>query len=202
MFRWYDYWIKGIDNGVMDEPSVSVFVEGSRERVTAGQWPPKDVGYKSLYLRPRGKLFPESEPMAAEYAAHIFAEIDQTDTNFIMRLWDYAPDGKRQLITSGYLKPSHRELDERTTEATRSTRTPVLCRWNPGRSRSTCCASTRSRIRSCRASNWWWSSRTTSRWRTSTTRCSRRTRSTCRWPGPSPTRSTATPDPGQSARIW
>jgi hypothetical protein len=34
MFRWYDYWLKGIDNGVMDEPPVSVFVEGSREVVT------------------------------------------------------------------------------------------------------------------------------------------------------------------------
>nr|WP_263428390.1 CocE/NonD family hydrolase C-terminal non-catalytic domain-containing protein [Arthrobacter sp. NicSoilB8] len=33
-----------------------------------------------------------------------------------MRLWDYAPNGRRQLITSGYLKASHRELDERSTE--------------------------------------------------------------------------------------
>ncbi|WP_223987297.1 CocE/NonD family hydrolase C-terminal non-catalytic domain-containing protein [Arthrobacter sp. NicSoilB8] len=49
-------------------------------------------------------------------AAHIFAEIDQPDTNFILRLWDYAPNGRRQLITSGYLKASHRELDERSTE--------------------------------------------------------------------------------------
>ncbi|MFF2902123.1 hypothetical protein [Streptomyces sp. NPDC057966] len=31
MFRWYEYWLKGIDNGIMDEPAVSVFVEGSRE---------------------------------------------------------------------------------------------------------------------------------------------------------------------------
>ena len=37
MFRWYDYWIKGIDNGVMDEPAVSVFVEGSREVVTGAR---------------------------------------------------------------------------------------------------------------------------------------------------------------------
>jgi predicted acyl esterase len=29
---------------------------------------------------------------------------------------DYAPNGKRQLVTSGYLKASHRELDDRTTE--------------------------------------------------------------------------------------
>ena len=69
MFRWYDYWLKGIDNGVMDEPAVSVFVEGSREVVTAEQWPPKDVEYAPLYLRPRGKLSPEPEPMGAEYAA-------------------------------------------------------------------------------------------------------------------------------------
>jgi predicted acyl esterase len=153
MFRWYDHWIKGIDNGVMDEPPVRVFVEGSREVVTADQWPPKEVDYRPLYLRPRGKLSTAPEPMATEYAApdgfyqapltvtdkveilswstavfeeptemigtgaaHIFAEIDQPDTNFILRLWDAAPDGTRQLISTGYLKASHRELDrERTT---------------------------------------------------------------------------------------
>ncbi|WP_353510997.1 CocE/NonD family hydrolase [Intrasporangium sp.] len=153
MFRWYEYWLKGIDNGVMDEPPVTVFVEGTRERVTSQQWPPKPVEYRPLYLRPRHQLSPEPEPMGTEFAApdgfyqapltvtdqvqllswstapfdedaemigagaaHLFAEIDQEDTNFILRLWDAAPAGKRQLITTGYLKASHRELDERTTE--------------------------------------------------------------------------------------
>ena len=153
MFRWYDYWLKGIDNGILDEPAVSVFVEGSRQVVTADQWPPKDVEYRSLYLRPRGKLSTQPEPMGPEHAvpdgwyqapltvtdtveilswstppfeepteligagaAHLFAEIDQPDTNFILRLWDAAPNGSRQLLTSGFLKASHRELDERTTE--------------------------------------------------------------------------------------
>lgn len=154
MFRWYDYWLKGIDNGVMDSPALSVFVEGSRQYVDGSQWPPKDVSYKPLYLRPRRKLSPEPELMGPEAAApdgffqapltvtdkveilswstepfqepaeligagaaHLFAEIDAVDTNFILRLWDAAPNGKRQLITTGYLKASHRELDEdRTTE--------------------------------------------------------------------------------------
>jgi predicted acyl esterase len=153
MFRWYDYWIKGIDNGVMDEPAVSVFVEGSRQNVTADTWPPKRVKYGALYLRPRGKLSGEPETLSVEYAApdgffqapltvtgkveilswstepfedpaemigagaaHVFAEIDQPDTNFILRMWDYAPSGKRQLITTGYLKASHRERDDRTTD--------------------------------------------------------------------------------------
>jgi predicted acyl esterase len=122
--------------------------------VTAQQWPPKDVEYRPLYLRPRGKLTGTPELMGPEHAApdgfyqapltvtdkveilswntgpfeqptelmgagaaHLFAEIDQPDTNFILRLWDAAPNGKRQLITTGYLKASHRELDEeRSTE--------------------------------------------------------------------------------------
>lgn len=152
MFRWYDYWIKGIDNGIMDEPAVNVFVEGSRKNVEGAQWPPKKVDYTDLFLRPRRKLSLEPEAMGTEYAApdgfyqapltvtdkveiiswstepfetptemigtgaaHIFASIDQEDTNFILRLWDVAPGGKRQLVTTGFLKASHRELDDRTT---------------------------------------------------------------------------------------
>jgi predicted acyl esterase len=153
MFRWYDYWIKGIDNGIMDEPAVSVFVEGSRQMATGTAFPPREVEYRPLYLRPRRRLSAEPEPMGVAFAApdgfyqapltvtdkveilswttepfeeptemmgtgaaHVFAEIDQPDTNFILRLWDAAPSGRRQLITTGYLKASHRELDERTTE--------------------------------------------------------------------------------------
>lgn len=154
MFRWYDYWIKGIDNGVMDEDPVTVHVEGSDETATGTQYPTKDIEYRSLYLRPRHKLSAEPELMGPEHAApdgfyqppltvtdtvhnirwetpafaedtemmgtgaaHIFAEIDQPDTNFIMRLWDTAPNGSRQLITTGFLKASQKELDEeRSTE--------------------------------------------------------------------------------------
>jgi predicted acyl esterase len=152
MFRWYDYWIKGIDNGVMDEPPVSVFVEGTREYATGDQFPPKPVSHRPLYLRTRGRLSSEPEAMDATAAApdgfyqapltvtdkvevlrwstpafeepvemigtgaaHLFVEIDQPDTNLIMRFWDEAPGGKRQLLTSAYLKASHRELDEERT---------------------------------------------------------------------------------------
>lgn len=60
--------------------------------------------------------FTEPTEMIGTGAAHIFAEIDQPDTNFILRLWDLAPTGRRQLVTTGFLKASHRELDDRTTE--------------------------------------------------------------------------------------
>jgi uncharacterized protein len=153
MFRWYEYWLKGIDNGIMDEPAVKVHVEGQRQWMTGEHWPVTPVEYRPLYLRTRGKLAPTPEPLAMEHAhpegfyqapltvtdkveklswstepfhaptsvhgvgaAHLFAAIDQDDTNFILRLWDEAPNGKRQLVTTGFLKASHRELDERTTE--------------------------------------------------------------------------------------
>jgi uncharacterized protein len=61
--------------------------------------------------------FDEPTELIGAGAAHLFAAIDQPDTNFILRLWDAAPNGSRQLITTGFLKASHRELDEqRTTE--------------------------------------------------------------------------------------
>ena len=61
--------------------------------------------------------FEQPTELIGSGAAHLFAEIDQPDTNFILRLWDAAPNGSRQLLTTGYLKASHRELDEeRSTE--------------------------------------------------------------------------------------
>lgn len=153
MFRWYDYWLKGIDTGVMDEPAVSIFVEGSRKTITTGAWPLPGVEYRPVYLRARSALSDEPEPLDGQWAppdgfyqapltvtdtvqmlswtskpfgeatemigtaaAHLFVEIDTDDTNLILRLWDEAPGGARQLVTTGFLKASHRELDERTTE--------------------------------------------------------------------------------------
>ena len=153
MFRWYDYWLKGIDNGIMDEPAVKVHVEGSRTWMAGDHWPVTPVEYRPLYLRTRGKLGFEPEPLSVEHAhaegfyqapltvvdkvekltwstepfqtatavhgvgaAHLYAAIDQDDTNFILRLWDEAPAGKRQLVTTGFLKASHGELDERSSE--------------------------------------------------------------------------------------
>lgn len=147
------YWLKGIDNGIMDEPAVKVHIEGTRYWAYGDQWPVKNAEYRPLYLRTNGKLAFEPEPYDAQVAhpegfyqapltttdkveklvwatepfteltsvhgvgaAHLFAAIDQDDSNFILRLWDEAPSGKRQLVTTGFLKASHRELDERTTE--------------------------------------------------------------------------------------
>jgi uncharacterized protein len=37
--RWFDYWLKGSENGVMDEPPVQLFVMGRNQWRTENEWP-------------------------------------------------------------------------------------------------------------------------------------------------------------------
>ena len=39
LLRWFDYWLKDIDNGVMDEPRVRMFVQGSNEWKMGNDFP-------------------------------------------------------------------------------------------------------------------------------------------------------------------
>jgi putative CocE/NonD family hydrolase len=58
--RWFDYWLKGVDNGIMDEPPVSYYMMAAAEKgalspknrmLTSANWPPanREVRY---YLAP------------------------------------------------------------------------------------------------------------------------------------------------------
>ena len=52
--RWFDYWLKGIDNGVPREPPVRYFVMGSGRWKSAETWPPPNLGRMTLYLAREG----------------------------------------------------------------------------------------------------------------------------------------------------
>ncbi len=65
--RWFEYWLKGVDNGIMKDPPVYYYVMGDtsdpqapgNQWRTAENWPP--ASKPSLYyLRPDGRLLPES----------------------------------------------------------------------------------------------------------------------------------------------
>jgi hypothetical protein len=51
LLRWYDYWLKGVPTGVMDEPAVTYVVQQGGGVRTGLTWPPTDVEYRPLYLR-------------------------------------------------------------------------------------------------------------------------------------------------------
>ncbi|MEJ2208840.1 MAG: CocE/NonD family hydrolase [Anaerolineae bacterium] len=51
--RWFDYWLKDIDNGIMDEPAIYYYVMGAPKATawrSAEQWPPLDAQRTRFYL--------------------------------------------------------------------------------------------------------------------------------------------------------
>jgi len=65
--KWFDYWLKGVDNGVMNEPPVTIFVRTYTKPSTFQfkengyyrselEWPLTRTKYTSFYLHPRGVL--------------------------------------------------------------------------------------------------------------------------------------------------
>jgi predicted acyl esterase len=66
--RWFDYWLKGADNGIMDEPPVSYFMMAAAEKGhispknglrTSANWPPANREVR-FYLTPDKGLSPKA----------------------------------------------------------------------------------------------------------------------------------------------
>jgi uncharacterized protein len=61
--RWFDYWLKGIDNGIMDEPPIHYYLLGSPAKEawkTANAWPLENVERKNYYFGPTLQTEPPS----------------------------------------------------------------------------------------------------------------------------------------------
>jgi putative CocE/NonD family hydrolase len=52
--RWFDYWLKGISNGVMDEPPVCIFVMGDNVWRNENEWPLARTKYTPFYFHSEG----------------------------------------------------------------------------------------------------------------------------------------------------
>ena len=53
--RWYDYWLKGIENGVTDMPKVQYYLMGENRWRSAEAWPVPGTRFEKLYLTSNGK---------------------------------------------------------------------------------------------------------------------------------------------------
>jgi putative CocE/NonD family hydrolase len=147
--RWYDHWLKGERNGIMDEPPIKLHVRGGGWRQER-EWPLPGTEWTELHLRRFGGLSREPEPVdgnpdvftqppveiqpevaSCDYlteplaeavelvgpaALTLFAAIDSEDTNWMASLLDVFPDGMEVELTRGFLKASHREVDEERSE--------------------------------------------------------------------------------------
>ncbi|MFC1863717.1 CocE/NonD family hydrolase [Thermodesulfobacteriota bacterium] len=150
LLRWFDYWLKGIDTGIMEEPTVRIFVPGSDTWLTAEDFPVPDTkwipfcmhenhtlceiepwpqaGSSSYDDNPdnRGFLKYSSPPIVENTeivglaSLNLYASCRGVDMNIFASIWDADPEGKETCLSRGYLKASHQELD------------PVLSKpWHP-----------------------------------------------------------------------
>ena len=82
MTRWYDYWLKGIDNGVVEEPPIAVYVQqydppAAERKMTSGywrfesQWPLAAPQTQTLYLGEESRLRPENSSSTQRDAAGV-----------------------------------------------------------------------------------------------------------------------------------
>jgi len=89
ILRWCDYWLKGIDTGIMDEPPVKMWVMGANEWYYADDWPVPETKWTKYYLhgweRLREEPFvPSSRDAYKEPDA--FAQMPPSQTRTIQRL--------------------------------------------------------------------------------------------------------------------
>ena len=139
--RWFDHWLKGIDTGMMDEPPVQVFIEGTGEWRTSHEWPLPETRWTPFYLH-RDGLLSEHEFWPNEgwsnYEDSAFArhslefwsppmvEVTELCGPSVLNLWGSTTDtdvlwfvsllhqdaqGQERVLTRGWLRGSQRKLD-------------------------------------------------------------------------------------------
>jgi uncharacterized protein len=139
--RWFDYWMKGIENGIMEEDPIKLWINGANEMKEANDWPLPETKWTPFYLHENGLLseheyrvnegytsfedspwgrgsvsfytptFIENTEVIGPLSLTLYASITQTDVLWFTSLWEVDPEGKEELLTRGWLKGSHRELD-------------------------------------------------------------------------------------------
>lgn len=138
--RWFDYWLKGIETGVMDDPPVRCFIPPTGEWKCLDDWPPPDARWTTFYLHAEGTLsehelwpgegsdsFNESsfEHGALTYATPRLVEntevlgpsvltlyLSTTDTEALVfaTLLLIGREGREHELTRGWLRASQRGL--------------------------------------------------------------------------------------------
>ncbi len=53
--KWFDHFLKGVENGVTSQPKVRAYMMGANQWRTYDTWPPKEAQYISYYLDSDGK---------------------------------------------------------------------------------------------------------------------------------------------------
>ncbi len=101
--RWYDYWLKGIDNGIMSEPPVCIFTMGAPQPDSmryAQQWPLPETRPTRFYFQagPSGSVSSVNDGLLAQAAPKAKSDrddyvVDYTTTTGTSTRWNNGRGG-------------------------------------------------------------------------------------------------------------
>jgi hypothetical protein len=129
MLRFFDYYLKGIDNGIQNEPRYTYYTVGEETWETSNAWPPKDVQTKKFYLSTDLSLSPYS--IQTIHSGSISYNIDYSATSGPSSRWNSVTD----LYKHGHTNYTDRRNEDKKllcftsdpiTEPTQVTGHPVI----------------------------------------------------------------------------
>lgn len=109
--RWFDHWLKGIDNGVTNDPPVYVFVMGRNRWHAEQDWPLPQTRWTKYYLKSGGQanstggdgLLSASPPQTNTKTQREACKDVKTEAEFDAYVYDPAKP-TRSLFTGGHLE--------------------------------------------------------------------------------------------------
>ena len=139
--RWFDYWLKGINTGIMDEPPIHLFIQNTGEWKEAYEWPLPETKWTEFYLHKDGllsehEIFPDEtastfQDTAEEHGSltfvtppmventevcgpmvlNLYASTTDTEVLWFVNFLEIDPGGKKRVLTRGWLRGSQRRID-------------------------------------------------------------------------------------------
>jgi predicted acyl esterase len=138
--RWFDYWLKGIENGIMGEPPIRLFVPPTGEWKVAEDWPLPETRWTPFYFHAGGlisehELWPnegcdnfndstfvhesltyitpplvENTEVIGPIVVNLYASSSNTEMLLFATLLLIDRDGMEHELTRGWLRASQRGL--------------------------------------------------------------------------------------------
>jgi predicted acyl esterase len=144
--RWFDYWLKGIDTGIMKEAPIRLFVMGSNDWKEADEWPLPETKWTPFYLHENGILYErvchpdegfdcfddspwgrgcleyfsprlvENTEVIGPAVLNLYASTTDREVFWFISLREVDPQGNERILTRGWLRGTHREVDPRRSK--------------------------------------------------------------------------------------
>lgn len=145
--RWFDYWLKGVDNKIMEDGDpIKLFVVNTGEWKTTTEWPLPETRWTPFYLHANGLLsehefwpnegfttfedspfnrdsltfisppLVETTEVIGPMVLNFYASTTDTEVLWFVTFLDIDPTGRETLLTRGWLRGSHRQIDPEKSE--------------------------------------------------------------------------------------